>query len=103
MAEPMIRPKDDPSEGCDWLSQNFCLMVRLKDAPKPFDWLIRSNSLIGPSDRLVLLSTLLIGRSADQLLASSLGFLATQCQTCKYADEKTITRKRLLWVTNTPF
>ena len=56
-------------------------------------WLTR---LIGPSDLLVLLRMLLIGCFADELLASSMGFLATRCQTCKHADEKTITRKRLL-------
>ena len=54
MAEPTIRPKDDPSkeipsgespsednptDGRDWLSQRLCLVVRPKDAPKTFDWL----------------------------------------------------------------
>ena len=40
--------------------------------------------------------TLLIGCFSNQLLVSSMGFLATRCQTCKHADEKTITWKRLL-------
>ena len=39
--------------------------------------------LIGLSNGLVLIRTLLIGRSADQLPASSLGFFATRCQTVK--------------------
>ena len=59
--------------------------------------------LIGLSDGLVLIRTLLIGRSSDLLPASSLGFISTRCQTIKRTDEKTITRKRLLWSTNTPF
>ena len=58
--------------------------------------LLGERDLIGPSDRLVPLRTLLIGCFADQLLASSMGFLAMRCQTCKHADEKKITRKRLL-------
>ena len=118
LAEPTMRPKDNPSEGCDWLSRRFCLVVRPKDTLKPFDWLSRSNlsiwrgvrlvfsswtRLIGPSDGIVLLRKLLIGRSVNQLLASSLGFLATWCQTCKRADKKRITWTRLLWATNTPF
>ena len=39
--------------------------------------------LIGLSDALVLIRTLLIGRSADLLPATSLGFFATQCQRVK--------------------
>ena len=58
-----------------------------------FSWWTR---LICPSDWLVLLRTLLIVCFADQLLASSMEFLATRCETCKRADKKTITRKRLL-------
>ena len=123
----MIRPKDVIGR-----YEDLILEIVQKDAPKAFDWLRRSNCpydnvsalssfqtdligregnlvfsswtrLIGLSNGLVLIRTLLIGRSADQLPASSLGFLATRCQTCKRADEKTITRKRLLWATNTPF
>ena len=147
-----IRPKDDPSEGCDWPRQKSVqrmlrsLLIGWAKATYPYDeasallscqtnliWqegnLIFSlwTRLIGPSDGLVLLRTLLIGLSADQLPVSSLGFLAAQFQTCKRTEEKTITRnvffgllrrvisdmqarwqendyaKRLLWATNVPF
>ena len=147
--EPNIRPNDDPSEGCDWLSRRFVrrmirpmdvigwaeasvlwffrrmlrsLLIGWAEATCPYDEASALSScqmnligregnlifsswtrLIGLSDGLVLLRTLLIGQSADQRLASSLGFLTTQYQTCKRADEKTITRKRFLWATNTPF
>ena len=39
--------------------------------------------LISLSDGLILIRTLLIGRSADLLPASSLAFFATRCQTVK--------------------
>ena len=55
LAEPTICPKDDPSEGCDWLSRSFCLVVHPKDAPKPFDWLSRSNLSVWRGVRLVVL------------------------------------------------
>ena len=115
LSEPTIRPKDDPSDdspsednptdGCDWLSRWFCLVVCPKDALKPFDWLIRINlsvwqgvrlvvltdesdwtrkapclsswtQLIGISNQLVLIRTLLIGRSANQLFHVFFGLLS---------------------------
>ena len=59
--------------------------------------------LIGPSDRIVLQGRFLLANPPISSFASSLGFLATRCQTCKRADEKMITRNRLLWVTNMLF
>ena len=35
--------EDNPTDGRDWLSRRFCLVVHPKNAPKPFDWLSRSN------------------------------------------------------------
>ena len=67
----------------------------LLDEPRALS-LLGERDLIGPYDRLVLLRTLLVGCFANQLLASSMGFLATRYQTCNHADEKTVTRKRLL-------
>ena len=153
--ESKVRPKDNPSEGCDWLIRRF---VRRMIRPKGCDWsrwksvrrIIRPKDvigqyedlvlwfvrrmlwrlligwdeatcpydeasdlsscqtnligregnlvfsslarLIGLSDGLVLIRTLLSGQFADQLPASSLGFLVARIQTCKRADEKMITR-----------
>ena len=99
MVDTQILPKDDPyNEASALLSCQTNLIGREGNLVFSL-W----TQLIGPSDRLVLLRTLLIGRSADQLPAYSLGFLAARFQTCKRADEKTITRKRLLWATNKPF
>ena len=105
MADTKVRPKDDPSEGCDWPIRKFRLGDHPTDAPKdligrdeatcPYDDASNLSScqtdligregnlvfsswtrLIGPSDRLVLIRTLLIGRSVDQLFRVFFGILS---------------------------
>ena len=116
LVETKVCPKDDPSKGCDWpRRKSFQRMLRriligwdeatclYNDASAlsscQTDLIGREGNLVFSSwtrliclsDGLVLIRTLLIGRSADQLPASSFGLLSHAM-----SDSQTrFTRKRL--------